>query len=289
MVVFTRKQTPKKSSQTRKIKSNDYVIAIPSYKRAQTLQEKTLKTLQEYNIEPSKIYIFVANSEEEDIYRKTLPPKSYNKIIVAVKGVKEVRNFITNYFPIGQKIVGIDDDVKGFLEYDATAKRKEKRLVNLKKIIAQGFSECQKKNCRHWGIYPSANGFFMRPTITHDLRFIVGTFYGIINPGLKDLKLPISEKDDYYRSLRMYELDGCVIRLNFVAPKTAYYKEPGGMQTNPKRKNEQFEAVEYLQKLYPDWISISKTRKSGFPEIRIRDSKKKDSDSDSDSDSKSET
>ena len=275
MTTQTRKKKKLSASpSTRKGKATDYVIAIPSYKRAETLKEKSLATLQHYKIEPSRIFIFVANAEEAEIYRKTIPSSSYNKLVVAVKGVKEVRNFITNYFPIGKKIVSMDDDVKGFLEYDPNSKRKEKPLKSLKTIIQQGFAACEKHHCRHWGIYPSANGFFMRPTITTDLRFIVGTLYGIINPGLKELKLPISEKDDYYRSLRMYELDGCVIRINFVAPKTAYYKEPGGMQTNPRRKNEQETAVAFLKKEYPEWVTVNPSRKSGFPEIRIRDSKK---------------
>lgn len=260
---------------TRKIskigKKRDYVVAIPSYQRADTLREKSLTTLKKYGIPAAKIYIFVANKEEEALYKEKIPSHMYGKIIIAVKGVKEVRNFITGYFPKGKPLICLDDDLKGFIEYDADKPRHEKPLVSLQKIIQRGFSECKKHGCRMWGIYPSANGFFMKPTVSTDLKFIVGCFFGILNPGLADMKLPISEKDDYYRSLKMYELDGCVVRLNFVAPKTAYYKEPGGMQTNPRRRQEQEEAVKFLLKLYPDWVKLNLSRKSGFMEMRIRD------------------
>ena len=46
-----------------------YVIAIPSYKRAELLNRKTLKTLADYNIPRNRIFVFVANEEEEKVAR----------------------------------------------------------------------------------------------------------------------------------------------------------------------------------------------------------------------------
>lgn len=257
---------------TRKQKTDDYVVAIPSYKRTTTLTEKSLATLKKYKIPSSKIYIFVADKDEEEIYRNTVPKDLYNKLVVGIKGVKEVRNFITGYFPVGKHLICMDDDIKGFIEYDEKEKRHEKPLISLEKVIKRGFEECKESGARMWGIYASANGFFMKPTVSTDLKFIVGCFFGIINPGLKELTLPISEKDDYYRSLRMYELDKSVIRLNFIAPKTSYYKEPGGMQSDPERKKKQELAVKFLLKEYPMWVKVNPSRKSGFMEVRIKDS-----------------
>lgn len=263
------------ANKTRKSKG-DYVVAIPSYKRTEGLKEKTLAVLQHYKIPSSKIYVFVADKEEEENYRNALERSSYNKIVVAVKGLSQARNFIADYFPIGKKIVYIDDDIKGFLEFDETKHRHEKPLISLDGIIKRGFQECRTNNCRLWGVYPIPNGFFMKDTVSTDLKFCVGSFFGLINPGTKEFTIPFSEKEDYYRTLRMYQLDGCVVRLNFIAPKTAYYKEPGGMQTDPDRKAKQEKAVEVLLREFPDWVKLNPKRKSGFPEIRIRDSKKKD-------------
>jgi len=260
-------------SKTRKSKG-DYVVAIPSYKRTETLKTKTLQMLQDYKIPASKIFVFVADKEEEEAYRNALEKDSYNKIIVGIKGLAPVRNYIAGYFPVGKKIVFCDDDIKGFLEFDESKPRHEKPLTSLDTIIRRGFSECIAHGCRLWGVYPTPNGFFMKNSVSTDLKFCVGSFFGLINPGNKALNIPISEKEDYYRTLRMYELDKCVVRLNFVAAKTAYYKEPGGMQTDPERKTKQEKAVEFLLKEFPDWVKRNPTRKSGFPEIRIRDSTK---------------
>lgn len=261
------------ANKTRKTKG-DYIVAIPSYKRQETLKSKTLQFLIDQKIPSSKIFIFVADKEEEQNYRRILDAKTYNKIVVGIKGLAPVRNFIAGYFPIGKKIVFCDDDIKGFLEFDETKPRHEKPLENLDKIIRRGFDECGKHGCRLWGVYPTPNGFFMKDTVSTDLKFCVGSFFGLINPGNKELNIPVSEKEDYYRTLRMYQLDGCVVRLNFVAPKTAYYKEPGGMQSDPERKKKQEEAVEFLIKEFPDWVKRNPNRKSGFPEIRIKDTTK---------------
>lgn len=43
----------------------DYVVAIPTYKRYEELINKTLSFLAKHSINPSKIYIFVANKTEK--------------------------------------------------------------------------------------------------------------------------------------------------------------------------------------------------------------------------------
>jgi len=250
---------------------NDYVVAIPSYKRAETLRDKTLEVLQHYKIDPKSIDIFVANKEEEEIYKNTLDPKSYNKIIVGVINLGPQRNFISNYYPIGKHIVNIDDDIKGFIEYTTTTKRHEKPLANLDKIIRQGFEECNKHGFRLWGIYPIPNGFFMEKKVDTDLRYIIGCFYGTINPGTKAIKLELeNDKEDYERSIRFYIADGGVIRLRYVAPKTAYYTEKGGIQEFRSEKTV-MAGAKWIVKHFPDYATLNLTKKSGHAEVRLKD------------------
>ena len=52
--------------------NDSYKIAIPSYKRYDTIKNKTLKLLNEYNIDKKKITIFVANNEEKKLYKKSI-------------------------------------------------------------------------------------------------------------------------------------------------------------------------------------------------------------------------
>ena len=153
----------------------DWVIVIPSYNRVDILKEKTLKLLQKHKIPKSKIYVFVADADQKKMYEEGLGD-SVDNIIVGVKGLPEVRNFIFDYFPKGKAIISFDDDVRGFIEYDAKVKRHERPLRDLAGMFNRGFTECKKAGGRFWGVYPSANGYFMKPTVTTNLRFIIGSF-----------------------------------------------------------------------------------------------------------------
>jgi hypothetical protein len=249
--------------------TKDWAVAIPSYNRVNTLKEKTLAVLQKYRIPESKIYVFVANEEQEKLYKEGLE-KFTGHIILGVEGLAEVRNFIFDYFPKGKPLVCMDDDIREFIEYDPKSKRHERVLINLEKVIERGFEECEKSvpKARLWGVYPSANGYFMKPTVSTNLRFIIGCFYGCFNPG-SEVNLPLgAEKDDYQRTLEFWEADGAVVRLNFVSPKTAYYKEPGGLQEG-NRLERQRKTVKAMLKKWPQYIKMNPRRKSGYPEIRL--------------------
>lgn len=256
--------------QTRKKSYFQYEIAIPSYKRAETLRDKTLTVLKGYNIPSDKITIFVADKDEESIYKNTLLPETYGKIVIGVKGMGAIRNFITEYYPIGTYIVNIDDDIKGFLEYDDTKPRKERPLRSLLLVIKQGFFECEKVGARLWGVYPVANGYFMKPKVSKDLRYIIGSFWGCINPGIKEVKITLDDKEDYQRSILYYKADNAVIRLNMVSPKSSYYKEEGGMQE--ERTKERVEkSARWIVKKYPEYAVLNPSKKSGYMEVRLKD------------------
>jgi hypothetical protein len=264
-------RNPRKSSRKATCKSlGDWRIVIPSYKREETVQSKTLATLKRYGIPASKITIFVANKEQKAVYEAALPRGAVKELIVGEPGLAQVRNYILDYYPKGTKIVMMDDDVTGFVERREDGGIRPLRSLNA--VINRGFAEAAKAGASLWGVYPVPNGFFMKPTITTDLKFIIGSFWGIINPGAGEggIRLPMSEKEDYIRTLMSFDRDGAVVRINYVSPKTAYYKEPGGMQTDPKRLEKQHAAVKYLLETWPDKVMLNPRRKSEYPEILLR-------------------
>ena len=259
---------------TRKASKSAWIIAIPSYKRAETLRDKTLKVLQHYKIPKDKIHVFVANKQEHDTYKATLDPNSYGHLHIAEPGMAAVRNYITRYFPVGKHIFNMDDDIRGFLEYSEGAKRNERPLRSLSDAITAGFTAAQKTGYRLFGFYPVANGYFMKAGHTTDLRYIIGSVWGIINPG-PILTVTIDDKEDYLRSVIMYVLDGGVLRYNNIAPESAYYKEPGGMQEERTMKRIEASAKAMVA-AFPDLVKINLTKKSGMPEVRLRDQRPED-------------
>jgi hypothetical protein len=204
-----------------------YVVAIPSYQRADLLNKKTLKTLADHKISKNRIYVFVANKTEEIIYKKTLDQSLYGHLIVGEKGLKNQRNFISRYFPQGQYILNMDDDIGDFkiLKHRSVSQKIKstqsyrkgyylETLTNLNDFLNNSFKLLKKHNLYLWGVYPISNPYFMTPTISTDLKLIVGPVWGSINRHENDLILTIDEKEDVERTLQHYLKDGGVIRFN---------------------------------------------------------------------------
>ncbi len=258
-----------------------YVIAIPSYQRADLLKRKTLKTLGEYKIPRSRIYIFVANQGEKQIYQNTLDQTTYGHLIVGEKGLKNQRNFISRYFPNGKEILNLDDDLAGFNIIKTRGKTFNKKdnyltkLSDLDLFIKEAFKILKQNKTYLWGIYPINNAYFMTPNTTFDLRLIVGPCWGNINRHDKDLILTIDEKEDVERTLKYYVKDHSVVRFNNISVDTSYYVNPGGMQgLGRDRKKDALESAIYLNQKYPDLTQLHLTKKSGVAEVKLKDKKK---------------
>jgi hypothetical protein len=264
-----------------------YIIAIPTYKRHSTIAENTLKVLEAHHIPANKIYLFVADEVEKRLYSTTVPASLYGHIIVGVLGLHNQRNFISDYFPEGQYIIELDDDVTGI--FQLTKSRSTKRMTkkrkfyqhlasitNLHQFFLSAFKQLEASKLYLFGVYPVCNGYFMTPTVTNNLRFIVGPFWGFINRHLPDLKLTMSEKEDSERTLQFYTMDGGVLRFNNITFKTNYYTNKGGMQAEGKnRKLESRKAAEDLHAKYPALTKISHIKKSGYTELKFVSDEKK--------------
>lgn len=255
----------------------DYIIAVPSYKRSITLNEKTLRVLKEYKINKDIIYIFVADEDEYNDYKTTLDTY-YKKIIIGEKGMSNIRNFITNYFLEDTKIFFIDDDINYFYEVfndiEPYLKKNNylEKLRDLDKFIKEGFEVIKKENCNIFGVYPVKNSYFMKPEIyTTDLRYIIGFCYGVINK--KDLKVTIDHGEDYQRSMLYYLNDNKVVRFNNITCETKCYKaNSGGMNIKNERTNEIiFNSINYIQSKYPDLCKLKFSKTRGTAELRLKD------------------
>jgi len=245
---------------------NTIVIAIPSYNRPDILCNKTLATLETLLDSWDNTYIFVADEEQKVIYLSALGGKERGKIIVGVKGMAAVRNFMTSYFPEKQRILYLDDDINGFVKKDGIAKV-DITKEEFNSFVQRGFQECEKSNTSLWGVYPIANGFFMKDNITTDLRYIVGCCYGVIND--RTVKVEIDSGEDYQRTILFFEKYGSVVRINFIAPKTVYWCKSGGMSNSRTIETMQV-SCDYLIEKWPQYCSL-KIRKTGnLPVIRFK-------------------
>jgi hypothetical protein len=249
---------------------SNYIIAIPSYNRYDIISNKTLKTLYEGNVSKNKIFIFVANKEQYKLYEETVDKKLYHKIIIGKLGITNQRIFISKYFPIGQYIVSLDDDIEEVSKL--RGKDKLVRIKDLNQFFIEAYQLMRETGLYIWGIYPVRNPFFMKNKITYDLKFIIGMMYGYINRHDKKLypSTMIETREDYEMSVLYYKMDGGVIRFNNINPKTKFLAE-GGVGIDRLERNKK--SAEYLINKYPDIFSL-KYRKNGLVEVRMNKLKK---------------
>jgi hypothetical protein len=255
---------------------SDYVVCIPSYKRAELCKDKTLKTLHDNKIDSKRIYVYVANKEDFKLYEEILDKNTYNKIIIGKLGLVPQRQFITNQWPDGKHIVFFDDDIQS-IDLSLSVKFKNH---NLDYFIKQAFKECVKYKSYIWGVYAVYNPFFRkaRKEMTTDLNYIVGAFYGIINrrSSTKDgkaIQLTITkengQKEDVERTLKYFLHDGIVLRFNKIGFETKYYGKEGGLGKFEDRLKPMMEASKRLKKEYGEYGDI-KVRGNGMAEFVLK-------------------
>ena len=254
----------------------DYVIAIRSHKRSDTIKNKTLRVLKESGIPDDRIYIFVGESEKQ-IYKDSLGD-TYNIVNGGDSGVSECNRMIIDYFPINQYIIQCDDDINFVLKLkdneDTCTKRPiingrieplDLRSTNVLDLITAGKELMDKYLLNIWGLYPVANAYFMRDEITLDLRFLIGRIFGFNNT--KDIITTDSCRDDYERSILYYIRDGGIIRLNNYVADADTYIGKGGLAEQRSIKMMADSAVNLINK-YPEYCCYKKC-KSIYEEIRL--------------------
>ena len=232
---------------TRKRISFPWEVAVHSHHSASVCRDSALKVLRHYKVPATKITVFLAEGHKESDYKAILKSGSYHKL-VSTTGNLDV--FLNDYFPAGTQVLHIQDDVKGFLEVGGNL------LKSLLGIIKTGFQECEKHGANLWGIYPHAVGSLLRPSVSTELKYISGCFWGCISLGSTFIKLAVPEKADYERSILYFKRDKKVIRLNFVAAFCS-------------RREDNKTATRLLAKLYPDYTVLMTNKKGGL-EIRLR-------------------
>lgn len=244
----------------------DHYICVPTFKRYEILNDKTLTMLDTLNIERSKINIFVENDTELDIYNEYINCYKYNFIVTNTKGIGAKRAFIRNYFAKGEKIVMIDDDISGL-----TIKNQPDFIFN--DFINMAFTLAVKEKVSMWGVCVYDNEFYLKDGYTTNLKFISGALHGLIlNDNCKSIKVDIDHFEDVENTLQHYITEGKILRFNYIGLKTRYYSSTGGICEDKggvdKREEEALNNATYLIGEYGDYASMT-IKKDGKINIRL--------------------
>ena len=252
-----------------------YPICIPTYARYQKLGANTLNFLTKHKVAPRNIYIFCENQFEQKCYERYCG-KCYNYVITNTKGIGQKRNFIRNYFPLGQDYIMMDDDVEEVLEFKS--KSLSSPIENFKQFVINGFKEAEKQEVSMWGVCLFDNPFFGSNGSSTSFKFIGGTLQGVINNiASREIKCTIDHFEDIEFTILHYLKECKTLRYNNIGLKTKYYQPEGGICAFKggvdKREEEAWDNGTYLIGVYPELCSLY-LKSDGKLNIKLKDKRK---------------
>lgn len=248
-----------------------YEVAVPTYKRYETVCDKTLDYLTRAGVPPERVTLFVADPIEAKRYRAAIVDHGWGdqyRIVVGRAGLSAQRNFVLSYYPEGTLVFSFDDDIDRLEQM--VSRKATTEVTNLPELFAAASAAMLYSGLKLWGIYPILNPFYMDLTTTFDLKFVVGCVHAFYSTEDEERQVHLNMKDDYERTLRYYLKDGGVVRFNWVAPKTKYYSDQGGLAGYRTPERSEAEA-RWLMKTFPGLVRINPARKGIWTEVLLRD------------------
>jgi hypothetical protein len=246
-----------------------YRIAIPSYHRADRIDRLTLKVLAEGGVDMSRVDVWVASEEERTLYRPVVEPFGARVRSHGLgPGLGRTRNVIADAYPAGTQLLELDDDIRMLCQ--AVDAKKLVPVTDIHRWIEKGF---EIADGLLWCIYPAANAFYMSPTTirTTGLWYAEGAWFGYTVAPESDRahqRVLTDHAEDFERSIKFFQHDGAVRRLDMLTVRTAFWTEPGGMQ-DTRTKDNISAGIEHVCGTYPGYAK-SFTTKQGRLNIRLR-------------------
>ena len=235
---------------------NDFVVAIPSYHRAE--EQITLKYMMSLGLSKDKIFIFV---QTEDDYAKysELYGNDCNVIYRPSDSISKSRNNILNYFAGQENILMMDDDVSEI----AFLSSNDLQAISDLSVIDKMFDYTKSNRGYLFGLYPVYNDFFMSNNTS--TRVTVNTIIGFPKKFQFRFDESFIAKEDIELCGRILNQGGRVFRFNNFAFKAKHRTNKGGANDTWKT-NANEKAVLRLCEMYPAIFAKHKTKNN---EVRV--------------------
>ena len=243
---------------------SEWRIEVPSCGRAAILADKTLAWLRREGV-ADRVRVWVPSAERDE-YAATVDgvevvPVEYRPGTTGpiddgpyTQGV--VRNAILDAASPGDLVLQIDDDLTGLREWAGMkdAVNAELRPVeNFAALVEWAWTLAEDAGAFLWGLHPAAT--YARPKTRTGLCYIGGGLFGtrVRRDPVERVLLDI--KQDWERSIRFYERDGRLVRLDGVSWQTRGYAGAGGLDTvrTPERADE---AARWIAARWPEFARL---------------------------------
>lgn len=247
----------------------EYVYAIPSYKRAQ--RQTTLEYLSGIGVPKELIWIFVQT--EKDYHEYQTHKDRATIVLMEADGIARARNNILNRLK-DRNLLMMDDDVKriSFMrngELVGVEKRSDMALA-----INRCFTQARSLRSKIFGVYPVDNAFFMSNDIS--TRVTVNTVMGYASGFPFRFDETFETKEDAELCGRILRRGGNVVRFNNIAVNADHRKDSRKGYIDAEHQSENLRMVKKLCARYPEIFAPQKG-KPWEVRVKIRDEKKRNS------------
>ena len=125
---------------------------VRSHGRLKRLQAQSLALLQRWGVPREDIYVFVADDEEAREYSEELGHRA--NVIAGQIGNVGSMEAVIKYFPEGERILMMDDDVRKLVHIEH-GDREELSGARARKYFRGGFDLLAKRKMQIFGFYPN--------------------------------------------------------------------------------------------------------------------------------------
>ena len=256
-----------------------HTIAIPSYRRAEELFEKTYKCVLEPLGLAASTIVFIQTDEDEKAYRDKFQGTGV-RFERAPKGFAEVNHYIENYFEVGRRVVIMHDDIKGILKLEDDGNRGKFRTLRdnaeSETLFRTAFESMEAMGLTLGGVNSTRNSFFAKSckdAISFNLKFIWDPLHFIISTQ-RTPKCQHFYFDDVERTIEAYKRDGGVLRMNHYAINSTHEpfnrKASGGLagQRTPEGATQ---AAAAMKEEYGRYVKFTAHKhQAGWPKIHFK-------------------
>lgn len=199
-----------------------FIIAIPSYQRAET--QGTLKYLSDMGVEKDRVFIFVQTEQDYEKYQRYVD--KCGVIYAKADGIAKARNNILRHFKGVHDIFMLDDDVNyiGQLKGDTIKPISDKETFD--RTIGKCFEQARRAAAPLWGVYPVNNAFFMQRSIS--TKVTVNTAVGFPKGQILTFNETFSAKEDIELCARVLNNGKPILRYNFLSVNAKHRTNAGG-------------------------------------------------------------
>lgn len=213
-------------------------IAVRSYGRSTTILKKTLGSLrQQTDLDLGKQLVLAVTSDQYLEYKTALKGYPLLDMITVAQGGHNATNGLINYFPEGEQVIFMDDDISNIKAYtDIMDKTSRYDVYDLGKYFRYAFDKFEDVP---FGFDFTPNLMFKqgKPFAEFKMRKIGGAWWGAYNDKVR-LKTEQSHEDDNIRTARALHNYGGVGSINWLVATTAVGTNPGGMQSSGDRDSD---------------------------------------------------